>query len=61
VKENVPPFPNADISFLYEIPAIGTKFKTRAELGPSSQKGIDAHHKGDDNDPIRVWFDFKSK
>ena len=23
----VPPFPDADISFLYEIPAIGTKFK----------------------------------
>ena len=61
VKENVPPFPDADISFLYEIPAIGTKFKTRAELGPSSQKGMDNHHKGDDNDPIRLWFDFLSE
>ena len=61
VKENVPPFPDANISFLYEIPAIGTKFKNRSELGPSSQKGIDRHHKGDDNDPIRVWFDFLSE
>lgn len=58
IRDNVPPFPDGDISFLYEIPAIGTKFKTSPELGPSSQKGIDGHHKGDDNDPIRVWFDF---
>jgi len=54
----VPPFPDGDISFLYEIPAIGTKFKKATELGPSSQKGLDRHHKGDDNDPIRVWFNF---
>ncbi len=54
----VPAFPNADISFLYEIPGIGTKFKKATELGPSAQKGIDRHHRGDDNDPIRVWFDF---
>jgi hypothetical protein len=57
----VPPFPDGDISFLYEIPAIGTKFKKATELGPSGQKGIDNHHRGDDNDPIRVWFDFSGK
>jgi hypothetical protein len=56
----VPPFPDADISFLFEIPAIGTKFKQATELGPSSQKGIDRHYKGDDNDAIRVWFDFSA-
>jgi hypothetical protein len=55
----MPVFPNGDISFLYEIPAIGTKFKTADELGPTGQKGMDSHHKGDDNDPIRVWFDFR--
>ena len=55
----MPPFPEGDISFLYEIPAIGTKFKQATELGPTSQKGIDRHHRGDDNDPIRVWFDFR--
>jgi len=54
----VPAFPDTDISFLYEIPGIGTKFKKAVELGPSAQKGIDRHHRGDDNDPIRVWFDF---
>lgn len=55
----MPPFPDGDISFLYEIPAIGTKFKQATALGPTSQKGMDNHHKGDDNDPIRVWFDFR--
>ena len=56
----MPLFPQADISLLYEIPAIGTKFKQATELGPSGQKGIDGHHRGDDNDPIRVWFDFRA-
>ena len=54
-----PPFPDGDISFLYEIPAIGTKFKQANDLGPTGQKGMDRHHRGDDNDPIRVWFDFR--
>ena len=55
----VPPFPEGDISFLYEIPAIGTKFKQAVDLGPTGQKGVDRHHRGDDNDPIRLWFDFR--
>ncbi len=54
-----PPFPEGDISFLYEIPAIGTKFQQPDVLGPTGQKGMDRHHRGDDNDPIRVWFDFR--
>ncbi|MCG8306339.1 MAG: beta-galactosidase [Cytophagales bacterium] len=57
----MPPFPEGDISFLYEIPAMGTKFKQATELGPSGQKGLDRHHRGDDNDPIRLWFDFTSE
>jgi hypothetical protein len=57
----MPPFPEGDISFLYEIPAIGTKFKQADQFGPSSQKGVDRHHKGDDNDPIRLWFDFRTE
>ncbi len=32
-----PPFPDGDLSFLYEIPAIGTKFKQAEKLGPNSQ------------------------
>ncbi|WP_299530585.1 glycoside hydrolase family 2 TIM barrel-domain containing protein [Ulvibacterium sp.] len=56
-----PPFPEGDISFLYEIPPIGTKFKQADKLGPSSQKGTIAYHKGDQSDPIILWFDFGSK
>ncbi len=56
-----PAFPEGDISFLYEIPAIGTKFKRANQLGPGSQKGSFADHKGDKNYPIKLWFDFRSK
>ncbi|WP_425234530.1 glycoside hydrolase family 2 TIM barrel-domain containing protein [Ulvibacterium sp.] len=56
-----PPFPEGDISFLYEIPPIGTKFKQADKLGSSSQKGSIAYHKGDCSDPIILWFDFGGK
>ncbi len=55
-----PPFPEGDISFLYEIPAIGTKFKQPEQLGPKSRKGVYAGHPGDENYPIKLWFDFRS-
>jgi hypothetical protein len=54
-----PPFPEGDISFLYEIPAIGTKFKQAEKLGPDSQKGVYGGHKGDQFYPIKLWFDFR--
>lgn len=54
-----PPFPEGDISFLYEIPAIGTKFKQAEKLGPGSQKGVYGGHKGDQFYPIKLWFDFR--
>jgi hypothetical protein len=56
-----PPFPEGDISFLYEIPAIGTKFKQAALLGPKSQTGVYNGHNGDENSPIKLWFDFRGK
>lgn len=56
-----PPFPKGDLSFLYEIPAIGTKFKNASKLGPQSRKGIYSGHDGDKNYPIKLWFDFSSK
>ena len=60
VKGDVMPiFPDGDISFLYEIPAIGTKFKRAADLGPSGQKGRDRLHWDDEGNPIHVWFDFR--
>ena len=55
-----PPFPQGDISFLYEIPAIGTKFKQPEKLGPSGQKGIYGDHSGDQMYPIKLWFDFRN-
>jgi hypothetical protein len=54
-----PPFPVGDLSFLYEIPAIGTKFKQAALLGPKSQKGMYSGHNGDEFYPIKLWFDFR--
>lgn len=54
-----PPFPNGDISFLLEIPAIGTKFKQADKLGPQGQKGIYGGHTGDQGYPIKLWFDFR--
>lgn len=54
-----PPFPEGDISFLYEIPAIGTKFNQPEQLGPKSQKGMFSGHNGDEFYPIKLWFDFR--
>ncbi len=60
VKGDVmPKFPEGDISFLYEIPAMGTKFKNASDLGPSGQKGNDRLHWDDEENSLRVWFDFR--
>jgi hypothetical protein len=56
-----PPFPDGDISFLYEIPAIGTKFQRAEVMGPTSQKGMFRSHRGDQNYPIKLWFDFRGE
>ncbi|GAA5224770.1 glycoside hydrolase family 2 protein [Membranihabitans marinus] len=55
-----PPFPEGDISFLYEIPAIGTKFKNPEKLGPLGHKGFYSKHGGDEFYPIKLWFDFRN-
>jgi hypothetical protein len=54
-----PPFPEGDLSFLYHIPAIGTKFKNAEVLGPQSQKGIYRGHRGDVGYQIKLWFMFE--
>lgn len=54
------PYPEGDISFLYDIPAIGTKFIKAEDLGPSSQRGQYRHHNGDQFEPIKLWFDFRN-
>lgn len=56
-----PPFPDGDLSFLYEIPAIGTKFQQAEVMGPTGQKGMFKSHRGDENYPIKLWFDFRAE
>lgn len=53
-----PPFPASDISFLYSIPAIGTKFHMADEMGPQSQQGASFARPQDEGYPIVLWFDF---
>lgn len=56
-----PQFPDGDLSFLYEISAIGTKFKKAEQLGVNSQKGTYSGYSDDKNYPIKLWFDFRVK
>ncbi|GGF27803.1 glycoside hydrolase family 2 TIM barrel-domain containing protein [Echinicola rosea] len=53
------PFPEGGLSFLYKIPAIGTKFHSAKEMGPSSYDWRSVGHNGDRNDPIMLWLDFR--
>ncbi len=55
------PFPKGDLSFLYTIPAIGTKFHSAQEMGPQAQKENDVMHHGDAKMDIVLWFDFENK
>lgn len=55
----IPPFPDGDISFLYNIPPIGTKFKKAEYLGPKCKKGVFSGHHGDNFYPMELWFDFR--
>jgi hypothetical protein len=52
-----PPFPDGDISFLYGISAIGTKFHPAANLGPQSQKNVQ-HWAMEPNHRISLFFRF---
>ena len=57
-----PPFPEGDISFLYEIPAIGTKFREASQkMGNTSAKGAFIGHHGDDTYPIKLLFDLRGE
>ncbi|QDH78359.1 beta-galactosidase [Echinicola soli] len=53
------PFPEGDLSFLYKIPAIGTKFHSAKDMGPSSYDRRIVSHHGDRDYPITLWFDFR--
>ena len=55
-----PDFPEGDISFLYEIPAIHD-FKPIPHLGPNSQPASVRIKKGDEGISMKLWFDFRPK
>lgn len=51
-------FPEGDLSFLYDIPAIRS-FKSIAEHGPKSQPSTIRIKSGDDGLRMKLWFDFR--
>ena len=53
----MPAFPEGDLSFLYEIPAI-RDFKPIHQHGPQSQPGSIRIKKGDEGVKMELWFDF---
>ena len=53
-----PDFPEGDISFLYEIPAMRC-FKPLSEHGPSGQPGHVRIKKGDEGIHMELVFDFR--
>ncbi len=54
-----PPFPKTDISFLYAIPGIGTKFHSAKQMGPNGRPIASLARAEDEGYPIVLWFDFK--
>ena len=55
----VPVFPSGGISFLHDIPAIGTKFQKAELLGPQSQKALTGANGGQDAFQGTLFFDFR--
>lgn len=54
-----PNFPEGNISFMYEIPAMRA-FKPLEHQGPESQPTNIRIKSGDDGIPMTLWFDFRS-
>lgn len=55
----VPVFPAGGLSFLHDIPAIGTKFQQPEGLGPQSQKALTTANGGSDTFQGLLYFDFR--
>ena len=55
-----PVFPEGDLSFLYEIPAIRC-FKPVSQQGPKSQPSNIRIKEGDEGVKMNLWFDFNNK
>lgn len=58
VKQTMPTFPEGDLSFLLDIPAIAS-FKPIKQQGPNSQPGNIRIKKGDEGLHIDLMFDFR--
>lgn len=54
-----PKFPEGDISFMYEIPAMRA-FKPLSQQGPSSQPTNIRIKSGDEGISMNLWFDFRN-
>src|SRR6478736_3068112 len=54
-----PAFPEGDISFMYEIPAM-RDFKPLEQQGPQSQPTNIRIKSGDDGISMNLWFDFRN-
>ncbi len=59
-RRTMPVFPEGDLSFLYEIPAIRS-FKPIEHHGPQSQPSSIRIKSGDDGVSMKVWFDFRGE
>ncbi len=57
-ENTMPEFPEGDLSFLYDIPAIRC-FKPIHQQGPKSQPGNIRIKKGDEGIRMKLWFDFR--
>lgn len=56
-KNTMPAFPEGDISFLFDIPAIQS-FRSISEQGPRSQPSSIRLNAGDEGLHLRLWFQF---
>ena len=57
-EATMPEFPEGDLSFLFDIPAIRC-FKPVSQHGPKSQPGNIRIKKGDEGIRMKLWFDFR--
>lgn len=57
-EDTMQPFPDGDISFLLDIPAMRS-YKPIEQLGPQAQPANVRINKGDDGLRLKLWFSFK--
>lgn len=59
-KHTMQPFPEGDLSFLFEIPGIQS-YKPIEQLGPEAQPGNIRINIGDDGLRMKLWFYFDAE